>query len=60
MRGRARGEDAKDAKVQRERDIRELGYGLGGAIAMADIFVDNEGDPEEVRQTLKAILGAGH
>lgn len=59
MKARGRGEDSTDEAVLRERDLRELGYGLGDALAMADIYVDNEGDPDEARTTLGAILGAG-
>lgn len=59
MQARGRGEDSTDVAVLRERDRRELGYGLGDAIAMADIYVVNEGDPEETRSMLRGILGAG-
>lgn len=59
MQSRGRGEDSTDVEVLRRRDLRELGYGLGDAIAMADIYVTNEGDPDETRSMLRAILGAG-
>jgi dephospho-CoA kinase len=34
----------------RERDMRELGWGLGEALAMADITFKNEGPVEELRR----------
>ncbi len=59
MQARGRGEDSTDVDVLRQRDLRELGYGLGDAIAMADIYVTNEGDPADTRSLLRGILGAG-
>lgn len=59
MQARGRGEDSADVDVLRQRDLRELGYGLGEAIAMADIYVTNEGDPADTRSLLRGILGAG-
>ncbi|MDX1610888.1 MAG: AAA family ATPase [Candidatus Thermoplasmatota archaeon] len=58
MAERGRGEDSEEEAVLRERDRRELGYGLGAAIAMADIYVENEADPEEAKSTLRAVLAA--
>ena len=58
MLGRGRGEDADDEDALRERDLRELGYGLGGPIAMADVYVDNEGSADEARELLRGVLGA--
>jgi dephospho-CoA kinase len=58
MMQRGRAEDAEDEANLHERDLRELGYGLGDVIAMADIYVDNEGGPAETKATLRAVLGA--
>lgn len=55
---RGRGEDTPDWDKLRERDHRELGYGLGDVIAMAEIYIENEGDPEQAKTTLNAVLGA--
>lgn len=55
---RGRAEDATDREALRERDLRELGYGLGDVIAMADVYIENEGDPDEARATLRAVFGA--
>lgn len=54
---RERAEDAEDAEGLRERDLRELGYGLGGVIAMADTYVHNEGEMEQARTALRDVLG---
>jgi dephospho-CoA kinase len=59
MRERGRSEDAEDEAALRERDRRELGHGLGEAIAMADIYIVNEETPEQAKATLRAVLGAG-
>ncbi len=56
---RGRAEDSEDRDVLLERDLRELDYGLGDVIAMSDVYIENEGDPEEARSTLRAVLGAG-
>lgn len=58
MKERGRAEDAEDEETLHERDLRELGYGLGDIIAMADIYVDNEGDAAGTKATLRAVLGA--
>lgn len=56
---RGRAEDSEDREVLLDRDLRELDYGLGDVIAMADIYIENEGSPDEARSTLRAVLGAG-
>lgn len=56
---RGRLEDATDRDGYLERDLRELDYGLGDVIAMADVYIENEGDPAETKATLRAVLGAG-
>jgi len=39
-----------------ERDFRELGWGLGNVIALADIMIVNEGSLPEFREDVKKIL----
>jgi len=39
-----------------ERDRRELGWGLGDLIALADVMLINEGTLEEFRATVKGFL----
>lgn len=56
---RGRAEDSEDREVLLERDLRELAYGLGDVIAMSEVYIENEGDPDEARATLRAVLGAG-
>jgi len=57
MLARGRAEDAESEDELHERDLRELGYGLGDVIAMADVYVDNEGDPAQTKATLRGVLG---
>lgn len=58
MKERGRAEDAASEDALRERDLRELSYGLGDVIAMADAYIVNEETREDARSTLRAILGA--
>lgn len=53
---RGREDDSKNLSYIKERDRRELGWGLGGVIASADIVVSNEGTIEEFRNKIKKIL----
>jgi len=54
---RQRSDDPKDRQAFRERDLRELGVGLGNVIAMADDLITNEGaitrSKDKARQILK-------
>jgi dephospho-CoA kinase len=58
MKERGRAEDGETEEELHERDLRELGYGLGDVVAMADVYVDNEGDPAQAKATLRGVLGA--
>jgi len=53
---RGRKDDSKDIKKVKERDQRELGWGLGSVIASADIVVSNEGSIDGFRKHIKEIL----
>jgi len=53
---RERADDAKDYKTFHERDARELNYGIGSAIAMADHVIVNEGSEEELIRNMRTIL----
>jgi len=53
---RGRKDDSKDIKKVRERDQRELDWGLGVVIASADVVVSNEGGVEEFRDKVRKIL----
>jgi dephospho-CoA kinase len=47
---RARTDDASALEQFREKDRRELGWGLGEALARADAVITNEGTLEELQQ----------
>lgn len=53
---RQRSDDSKDRLAFRERDMRELGVGLGNAIAMAEYVIVNEGGAESARDVARTIL----
>ena len=53
---RDRKDDSKDIRKIKERDQRELGWGLGSLIASADIVVSNEGNIDGFRKQVKDIL----
>ncbi|MGF3555269.1 MAG: AAA family ATPase [Thermoplasmatota archaeon] len=53
---RKREDDSKNLDDIKERDRRELSWGLGDAIASADIVVSNEGTIEEFRDKIKKLL----
>ncbi len=53
---RNREDDSNDVEKIKERDRRELRWGLGVVIASADVVVSNEGDIEEFRDKVRKIL----
>jgi dephospho-CoA kinase len=53
---RHRSDDTSEIPVFRERDMRELGVGVGNVIAMADQVVVNEGSFEVVKAKVKISL----
>lgn len=55
LKARGRGDDPANWKTFEERDLRELGYGMGSAISLADYMVVNEGSLEDLRQKIEAI-----
>ncbi len=54
--GRGREDDVAGEEEFRARDERELGWGLGRAIALADIMLVNESTPEAFRTKVEALL----
>ncbi len=60
MMRRRRADDAGSVEAFRERDVRELGWGLGDVIAMADVVVVNEGALEDFRRHARAALERLH
>ena len=53
---RDRKDDSKNIQKIKERDQRELGWGLGSLIASADIVVTNEGEISNLRKQIKEVL----
>ena len=53
---RGREDDSQDIKLVKERDKRELSWGLGSVISSADIVVTNEGNIEKFRNEILKIL----
>ncbi|MCD6474064.1 MAG: flagellar hook-basal body complex protein FliE [Thermoplasmata archaeon] len=53
---RRRTDDTESIEKMKEREKRELSWGLGDVIAMADIVIINEGDLEEFREKIKKLL----
>lgn len=55
--GRGREDDSLSIDELKRRDERELGWGIGNVVAMADIIITNEGSLEGFRKKVKKILG---
>ncbi|MCM2466044.1 dephospho-CoA kinase [Methanoculleus oceani] len=53
---RGRSDDSLTAEELRVRDERELGWGLGRALSLADCRVTNEGTLEEFAAEIRALL----
>ena len=53
---RGREDDAQDLDLIKERDKRELSWGLGNVIASADIVVSNEGNVEDFQQKIIEVF----
>lgn len=54
---RARSDDFTTADALHNRDERELGWGLGNALKMADLHLKNEGTLEEFTRAVQDLLG---
>ena len=53
---RNRVDDSKDLNMIKERDRRELGWGLGTIIASADIVIINEDNLDDFKNKIKKVL----
>jgi dephospho-CoA kinase len=53
---RQRSDDPDNWEIFRERDMRELGVGLGNAIAMAENIIINEGDKRDLQAKIAEAL----
>ncbi|KAA0004479.1 MAG: hypothetical protein FE043_00590 [Thermoplasmata archaeon] len=56
MMKRGRQDDSLSVDDLRKRDERELAWGIGNAVAMADIIITNEGTLEQFREKVRGIL----
>lgn len=56
VRERARSDDMTTPEELRDRDERELGYGMGEAIEDADVRIVNDGSLEEFREEFRDVL----
>ena len=56
MRRRARADDSPDERVMRERDEREMGWGIARTIALADEMVVNDGSLADFRAKVASLL----
>lgn len=54
--GRKREDDATGFEKFREKDRRELSWGLGEALALAEVMIVNEGALEELREKVKKVF----
>jgi dephospho-CoA kinase len=52
----ARERDDPDAESLRERDERELGFGMGDAMERADVVIENTGDLESFHEEVRTLL----
>ncbi len=53
---RKRSDDSADYKVFKERDDRELKFGIGNVIAQADYMLINEGHIQKFKHTVKVLI----
>jgi dephospho-CoA kinase len=53
---RKRSDDSLDWEDFHERDLRELGVGIGGVIARADVMLINEGEASELKLQVLSLL----
>jgi dephospho-CoA kinase len=56
LRRRGRSDDPVNRRLFRERDLRELGFGMGEAIAMSDYIITNEDSVDELERRLEDVL----
>jgi dephospho-CoA kinase len=56
---RRRADDATDETTFRQRDGRELSWGIGAVIALADLMIVNEGAVSDVKAAVRHILSEG-
>jgi dephospho-CoA kinase len=58
IRSRARSDATMTWEEFQERDLRELGWGIGNAMALCEHMIINEGTLEEYKDKIRSILKA--
>jgi len=53
---RGRSDDPVTWEEFRERDVRELGFGIGDAIAMADVMIINDDGFDQLRASFEGLM----
>jgi dephospho-CoA kinase len=56
LKNRGRSDDPSNRQVFRERENRELGFGMDRAIALSDYVITNENDIEDLEKSLDKVL----
>jgi dephospho-CoA kinase len=57
LNARGRSDDSASFEVFHEREMRELGVGLGAAIGLSEYVIVNDGTIDDVKCRAKAVLG---
>ena len=56
LKNRERADDPKKIEDFYNRDLRELSWGLGEALALSDVIIDNNGTLEEYRANINRVI----
>jgi len=56
LKGRGRSDDPSNRQIFRERDHRELGFGMGNAIALSDYIILNDDGIENLERELDKLI----
>ena len=56
LKNRGRVDDPKNIEDFYKRDLRELSWGLGEALALSDVIIDNNGTFEEYRANIDKVI----
>lgn len=57
VKARGRSDDMQDISALKVRDERELGWGMGEAMKIADVVITNNDTLEEFREKIAALVG---
>ena len=56
LKNRGRADDPKNIEDFHKRDVRELSWGLGEALALSDVIIDNNGTLEDFRANINKVI----